>query len=142
MLPHRVQLNHRAWLLVALGKAGGDSSGEARGDEMTKFMVLYRSSTSARDQMASATPEQMKAGMEAWMQWAGKAGEAVVDLGAPLAPAAHAGPGSSDAGEISGYSIMQADSAEVLGGVLDGHPHLSMPGNSIEVLEMLSMPGM
>ena len=109
---------------------------------MTKFMVLYRSSTSARDQMASATPEQMKAGMEAWMQWAGKAGEAVVDLGAPLAPAAHVGPGSSDAGEISGYSIMQADSAEALGGVLDGHPHLSMPGNSIEVLEMLSMPGM
>jgi len=78
---------------------------------MTKFMVLYRSSTSARDQMANATPEQMKAGMEAWMQWAGKAGEAVVDLGALLAPAAHVGPGSSDAGEISGYSIMQADSA-------------------------------
>ena len=109
---------------------------------MAKFMVLYRSSTSARDQMAGATPEQMKAGMEAWMQWAGKAGDAVVDLGAPLAPAAHLGPGSSDAGELSGYSIMQADSAEALGGVLDGHPHLSMPGNSIEVLEMLSMPGM
>ena len=108
---------------------------------MTKFMVLYRSSTSARDQMASATPEQVKAGMEAWMQWAGKA-DAVVDLGAPLASATHAGPGSSDAVEISGYSIMQADSAEALGAVLDGHPHLSMPGNSIEVLEMLSMPGM
>lgn len=108
---------------------------------MTKFMVLYRSSASARDQMASATPEQMKAGMEAWMQWAAKAGEAVVDLGAPLAPAAHVGPGSG-AGEISGYSIMQADSAGALGGVLDGHPHLSMTGNSIEVLEMLSMPGM
>jgi hypothetical protein len=108
---------------------------------MTKFMVLYRSSASARDQMASATPEQMKAGMEAWMQWTGKAGEAVVDLGAPLAPAAHVGSGSG-AGEISGYSIMQADSAEALGGVLDGHPHLSMTGNSIEVLEMLSMPGM
>ena len=109
---------------------------------MTKFMVLYRSSTSARDQMASATPEQMKAGKEAWMQWAGKAGDAVVDLGAPLAPAAHLGPGSSDAGEISGYSIMQADSAAALGGVLDGHPHLSMPGNSIDVLDLLSMPGM
>jgi len=109
---------------------------------MTKFMVLYRSSTSARDQMADATPEQMKAGMEAWMQWAAKAGDAVVDLGAPLAPAAHVGPGSSSAGEISGYSIMQADSAEAIGGVLDGHPHLNMPGNSIEVLEMLSMPGM
>ena len=109
---------------------------------MTQFMVLYRSSTSARDQMASATPEQMKAGMEAWMQWAGQAGDAVVDLGAPLAPAAHVGPGSSDAGEISGYSVLQADSAGALSGVLDGHPHLGTPGNSIEVLEMLSMPGM
>jgi len=109
---------------------------------MTKFMVLYRSSTSARDQMASATPGQMKTGMEAWMQWAAKAGDAVVDLGAPLAPATHVGPGTSNAGEISGYSIMQADSAEALGAVLDGHPHLSMPGNSIEMLEMLSMPGM
>src|SRR5215471_17513319 len=109
---------------------------------MTKFMVLYRSALSARDQIASATPEQAKAGMEAWMHWAGKAGDAVVDLGAPLAPATHVGPGSSGAGELSGYSIMQADSAEALGGVLDGHPHLSMPGNSIEVLEMLSMPGM
>ena len=28
---------------------------------MTKFMVLYRSPASARDQMANATPEQMKA---------------------------------------------------------------------------------
>jgi hypothetical protein len=109
---------------------------------MTKFMVLYRSPASAREQMANATPEQMNAGMEAWMQWAGKADDAVADLGAPLAPAAHIGPGSSDAGEISGYSIMQAGSAEALGAVLDGHPHLSMPGNSIEVLEMLSMPGM
>jgi hypothetical protein len=52
------------------------------------------------------------------------------------------GPGSSDAGEISGYSIMQAGSAGALGAVLDGHPHLSMPGSSIDVLEMLSMPGM
>ena len=108
---------------------------------MTKFMVLYLSPASAREQMANATPEQMNAGMEAWMQWAGKAGDAVVDLGTPLAPAAHIGPGSSGAGEIAGFSVMQAESAEALGAVLDGHPHLSMPGNSIEVLEMLSMPG-
>jgi hypothetical protein len=109
---------------------------------MAKFMVLYRSSTSAREQMASATAEQMKAGMDAWMAWAGKAGAAVVDLGAPLAPATHLGPGSMAGDEISGYSLMQADSAGALAGVLDGHPHLEMPGNSIDVLELLAMPGM
>ena len=104
---------------------------------MTRFMVLYLSSTSAREQMADATPEQAQAGIAAWMQWAGKAGDAIVDLGAPLVAT-----GSSAVSEVSGYSIMQADSAAALGALLEGHPHLHMPGASIEVLEMLSMPGM
>jgi hypothetical protein len=104
---------------------------------MTRFMVLYLSSTSAREQMANATPEQAQAGMDAWVQWAGKAADAIVDPGASLAAA-----GSSAVSEISGYSIMQADSAEALGAVLEGHPHLHMPGASIEVLEMLPMSGM
>ena len=37
---------------------------------MSKFMVLYRAPLSAREQMASATPEQMQAGLEAWQAWA------------------------------------------------------------------------
>lgn len=36
----------------------------------------------------------------------------------------------SDAGDSNGYSIMQADSTGAPVGVLDRHPHLSMPGNS------------
>jgi hypothetical protein len=109
---------------------------------MTKFMVLYRSATSAREQMASGTPEQAQAGMDAWMAWAAKAGDAIVDLGAPLADAAHVGPGSAgDSDHVTGFSILQAESADALTGILDGHPHLQM-GGSIEVLEFLSMPGM
>jgi hypothetical protein len=111
---------------------------------MAKFMILYHSSTSARDQMANATPEQMKAGMDAWMAWADKAGDAVIDLGAPTAHATHinAGAATSGADDISGYSVLQADSVEAVTGILDGHPHLGMPGNSIDVLELLAMPGM
>jgi hypothetical protein len=37
---------------------------------MPKFLVLYRSNVSAAEQMSSGTPEQMKAGMDAWMAWA------------------------------------------------------------------------
>jgi hypothetical protein len=108
---------------------------------MAKFMILYRSSTWARDQMANATPEQMKAGMDAWMAWAGKAGDAIVDLGTPLAPATHVGWGAA-ADDISGYSILQAATAVEITSILDGHPHPEMPGSSIDVLEMLAMPGM
>ena len=51
---------------------------------MKKFLILYKSSASAMEQMAKSTPEQAKAGMEMWMAWAGKAGPAIVDLGAPV----------------------------------------------------------
>lgn len=110
---------------------------------MTKFLALYRSSVSARDQLANATPEQAKAGMEAWMTWAANAGDAIVDLGSPLAAAAHVGPSSAgvDAAQLSGFSVLQAESANALTKVLDGHPHLGMQGGSIEVLEYLPMPG-
>ncbi len=107
---------------------------------MAKFMVLYRSEVSARDQMAGATPEQAQAGMDAWMTWAGKAGDAIVDLGAPLADATHIGPGSA-AGDVTGFSILQAESADAIASVLDGHPHLEM-GGTIDVMEFIAMPGM
>jgi hypothetical protein len=110
---------------------------------MTKFMVLYRSEMSAQEMMAAGTPEQAQAGMDAWMAWAGKAGDAIVDLGAPLSDAAYVGPRSAggDSGHVTGFSILQAESADALTGILDGHPHLDM-GGSIEVLEFLAMPGM
>jgi hypothetical protein len=110
---------------------------------MTKFMVLYRSAMSARDQMAAGTPEQAQAGMDAWMAWAAKAGDAIVDLGAPLADAAHVGPASAGEGSehITGFSVLQAESEGAVTALLDGHPHLQM-GGSIDVLEFLAMPGM
>jgi hypothetical protein len=105
---------------------------------MSRFLVLYRSTTSAAEQMAAGRPEQAQAGMDAWMAWAQRAGDAVVDLGAPLAVVEPGG----DAGDpIGGFSILQADDADALVKVLDGHPHAAM-GGTIEILEFLSMPGM
>jgi hypothetical protein len=104
---------------------------------MTKFLVLYRAIMTAAEQMASGTPEQAQAGMDAWMAWAQRAGDAVVDLGAPLAVVEAAG----DTGDpVGGFSILQADDADALVKVLDGHPHAAM-GGTIEVLEFLQMPG-
>ena len=51
---------------------------------MKKYLVLYRSTMRAADIMASHTPEQGKAEMAAWMEWAQRAGSAIVDLGTPL----------------------------------------------------------
>jgi hypothetical protein len=107
---------------------------------MAKFLVLYRAPVSAAEQMATSTPEQAQAGIDAWMAWAARAGEAIVDLGSPLVPAQ--GAQHADGGDlIGGYSILQAESAAALAAVLEGHPHSAM-GGTIEVHEFLPMPGM
>ena len=74
--------------------------------------------------------------MDQWTQWATKAGSAIVDLGAPLAPVT-AGEGDW----IGGFSILQADSAEAVQAVLEGHPHTAQ-GGTIDVHEFIPMPGM
>jgi hypothetical protein len=104
---------------------------------MSKFMILYRAPQSARDQLANSTPEQMEAGAAAWRTWSNKVGYAIADLGTPLAHTAHVGPGSSSGDGVCGYSILEAGSADEVGTLLDGHPHLAMPGGSIEVLEVI-----
>jgi hypothetical protein len=105
---------------------------------MPKYLVLYRSGMTASEQMASNSPEQAQAGMDAWMSWAGQAGDAIVDLGSPTSVV---DPGGDSGDPIGGYSILQAESSQALAAVLDGHPHKEM-GGTIETLELLSMPGM
>jgi hypothetical protein len=121
-----------------------------RGEEsvMAKFPVLYRAARSAEDQMASATPEQGQAGMDAWMQWAGKAGGALADLGSPLGSPKAIEKGLSvtganaGGGHLGGYSIIEAGSMDEAMKLLEGHPHLMTPGGAaITVHEFLAMPG-
>ena len=112
---------------------------------MKKFLVLYKASASAFNQMKSSTPEQQKAGMDAWMAWGKKSAASIVDMGAPLGKSLRvtkdgaAAPASNDFG---GFSILQAESKEALAKTLDGHPHFMMPDSTIEIVELMAMPGM
>jgi len=111
---------------------------------VARFMVLYRSSVPAQEQMASASPEQAQEGMAMWIRWAEKAGTAVVDLGSPLGSSRFV-PRGDDAQSgmpIAGFSVLEGDSADDVVKLLDDHPHLQAPGAVIEVLEYLAMPGM
>jgi hypothetical protein len=111
---------------------------------MTKFLVLYRSSLPPAHQTASATPEQMKAGMDRWNAWVARAQPAIVDLGTPLGYAVEITGTSIHRSHslIEGYSILQAESQSALTDLLMDHPHYHSSGASIEVLEMLPLPGM
>ena len=91
-----------------------------------------------------ATPEEQKAGMDAWMKWAKKNEKAILELGSPLGKTRRvtsAGIGDSK-NQITGYSIVQANSHDAASKIFKGHPHLTMPGTSVDVLEFFPMPGM
>jgi hypothetical protein len=109
---------------------------------MKKFLVLYRAPIASFDKMMQASPEDAKAGMDAWMAWANKAKSSIVDLGAPLGKGLKVTPAGSSAvrNDLGGYSIMQADSKEALAEVLKGHPHFMMADGFIDVTEILPMP--
>jgi hypothetical protein len=111
---------------------------------MKKFLVLYKAPTSAFEQMQKSTPEQQKAGMDAWMAWSKKASSSLVDMGAPLGKSMKVNKSGTapTTNDLGGYSIMQAESKEALAESLKGHPHFMMPDGFIEIVEFMPMPGM
>jgi hypothetical protein len=114
---------------------------------MKKFLVLYKASPEAFAQMMKAsTPEQQKAGMDAWMNWSKKAGPSIVDMGSPLGKGVRVAKGGNVAqvpNDLGGYSLMQAESKEALAATMKEHPHFMMgEGSSIEIVEVMPVPGM
>jgi hypothetical protein len=107
---------------------------------MRKYLVLYRAPISSQEQMAKASPDQKKAAMDAWMAWSARCGSAIIDMGAPLGETAYLR-GSPGTGHIGGYSFLQAESLDAARKLMEGHPHLEMPGASIEILETIPMRG-
>lgn len=110
---------------------------------MSKFMILFKSTVSAAEQMQNATPEEMKAGMQAWMTWKDNLPTAIsFEWGLPLQSVNEVTASEVQEGHstVSGYAIMEGDKTAITE-ILTSHPHLVMSGSSIDVLEMLSMSG-
>ncbi|MEQ8533303.1 MAG: YciI family protein [Imperialibacter sp.] len=113
---------------------------------MKKFLVIYHSPADAMEQTAGMSKEDQAKGMEAWMVWAKKCGDKLVDMGSPLMNGQALIPDGSSKGskkEVAGFSILQADSMEQAKKLLIGHPHLAWNAAcSIEVHETMPLPGM
>lgn len=112
---------------------------------MAKYLILYNSTETAEAQMAKATPEQMQTSMNEWIRWKDEAMKTVgFEFGMPLQAVARVTPDGVRASSslVSGYSMMEGDDKDAVVDALKTHPHLKRPGATIDVLEMLSMPGM
>ncbi len=107
---------------------------------MKKFMILYLAPVTAESQM-NVSPEEMKKGMEPWLDWFNKIGTALVEGGAPLGNGMNftLKASSKARSQVTGYSIVQADDMDAVKALVKDHPHFMLPNSSIEVFEIMPM---
>jgi YCII-related domain len=107
---------------------------------MAKFMYLYRGpGTSDSD----STPEQAAERMAAFRAWMGKVGSALVDVGSPFGTSASVRDDGAEgpAGDLIGYTIIEADDLAAAKAFTDGLPFLSNRDGTcaVEIFELLPM---
>ena len=112
---------------------------------MKKFIVIYHAPADAWEQTEETSSEDMEKGMEAWMQWAQKCGDKLVDMGTPLGNGLKLKPGGGSENsekQVVGYSVLQAESLDEASELLKDHPHLGWNADcEIELHESLALPG-
>lgn len=111
---------------------------------MKKFLLLYTAPTEVREQMQKATPEEMKEGMQPWMEWFKQVGDNLVDKGFPLSNAMTVTKEGEIPGnvEFTGYTVLQAEDMDGALKAAKMSPHLDREGATVEVHEMMPMPGL
>ena len=107
-----------------------------------KFLVIYYVTAEAQAKMTEDTPEQNAATMQKWMGWAEKVGSKMIDFGAPLMMAMQVkSDGQTEAGngEITGYTLVEAENLKEAKAMLSGHPHYETDGCRIELHQCVDL---
>ena len=98
---------------------------------MTKFLAVY----------TGTTPPEGQAQPGDWMS---RNATQIVDAGGPLGVTKRVSPeGVADThNNLSGYVVIEAQSHAEAASLFEGHPHFSIfPGDAVEIMECLSIPG-
>lgn len=113
----------KTFLAVYIGRPNPDQSGE---------------------EFRQENPERVAEGMAAWGKWMTDHAADVVVAGGPLGKTKEASSkGLADIrNSLTGFTIVQAESHEAAAKMFLDHPHYThFPGESVEVMEILPIPG-
>src|SRR5882724_5077436 len=112
---------------------------------MKKFVALYMAPVGAFDEMMkNPDPKAMKDMSDGWMKWVDSHKKSFVDVGAPTGKNKRVSSGGVKEvrNEVTGYSVVQADSHDEATKMFKDNPMLQSPGAYVEVLEWMEMSGM
>jgi hypothetical protein len=118
---------------------------------MKKFLAVFIGSPSSPSSAQwealdeKTRDERESAGKQAWANWMTKHQKSLVVGGSPLGGTKRVGPdGISDIqNALCAFVVVQAETHAAAAELFVGHPHYMLfPGDSIEVMECLPIPGM
>jgi hypothetical protein len=111
---------------------------------VSRFLILFNAPEPMSEFMVRSTAEERQAGIEAWSKWKSEAEEtASFEFGAVVKAVSRIQPDgvTESPNEASNYAFAEAESRDNVIKALTNHPHLQRAGASIDVLEILAMPG-
>ena len=116
---------------------------------MKKFMAVFVGSEKAMTEWngldESARKAREQEGMGAWHAWAAKHQKSIVTMGSPLGKTKRIdSKGVSDMkNDLTAFTVVEAESHAAAAEMFLKHPHFSIfPGDHVEVMECLPIPGM
>lgn len=116
---------------------------------MKTYLAIFTGSPASMDvwktldEATRAAREQ--AGMQAWQEWVTRNAGAIVDHGAPLGKTKRiTRDGIADIrNAMAAYTVVRAESQDAAAKLFENHPHFAIfPGDGVEVMECLPIPGM
>jgi hypothetical protein len=116
---------------------------------MKKFLAIYLGTPDAlkkwQDLSESERKQREQTGMKAWGDWMTQHKQSILVEGGPLGKTKRISPaGIQDVkNAMTGFVVVQAESQEAAARMFENHPHFTIfPGDSVEVMECLPIPGM
>lgn len=116
---------------------------------MKKFLAIYTGSPESMSKWANlseaAKADRQKEGIKLWSSWGEKNSKKIKDMGNPLGKTKLVNSkGISDIkNQMTAYTIVEAETHEEAAKLFTNHPHFEIfPGDGIEVMECLPIPGM
>ncbi|HET9237723.1 MAG TPA: hypothetical protein VFO10_10750 [Oligoflexus sp.] len=113
---------------------------------MKKFLAIFIGSVSQEQKKAEKpmSLENLQAGMAAWGEWVNQNQKFILDMGSPLGKTKRIDRNGITQFENrdTAYVVVQAESHEAAAKLFLNHPHFMIfPGDSVEVMECLPVPG-
>jgi hypothetical protein len=116
---------------------------------MKRFLAIYTGSEAAMANWNSLPERERKereaAGVKAWHAWADTNKASLVEMGAPLGRTKKVAKGgvTDIRNNMTAFTVVQAETHEAAARLFENHPHFTVfPGDAIEVMECLPIPGL